>query len=87
MAETLHELKTWPEYFQAVWDCRKTFEVRKDDRGFRVGDRLLLREWSPEGGYTGRQLTARVRYVLADFEGLAPGWVVMGITEGVCWRE
>jgi len=40
-----HALKTWPEYFQAVAERGKTFEVRKADRPFKVGETLLLQEW------------------------------------------
>lgn len=35
-----HEIKLAEKYWQAV-DCgEKTFEVRKDDRGYEVGDEL-----------------------------------------------
>jgi hypothetical protein len=43
----LHELKCWPEFFQAILDDRMRFNLRRDDRDFRVGDRLLLKEWDP----------------------------------------
>lgn len=42
---TTHALKTAPEHFQALMDGTKTAELRKDDRGFAVGDVLLLCEW------------------------------------------
>lgn len=60
-----HELKTWPSYFQAVLDGRKTFEARKNDRDFRVGDNLKLREWIPDAGrYSGREVEVHVSYML-----------------------
>jgi len=45
---TMHELKTWPEYFAEVIAGTKTFEIRKNDRGFKVGDMLALYEWCPQ---------------------------------------
>jgi hypothetical protein len=61
----VHELKTWPFYFSAVWDGRKTFELRKtDDRHFKEGDELVLREYNPMGGYTGRKICCTVGFVM-----------------------
>lgn len=34
----LHELKIEKQFADAVLDGRKTFEVRKNDRGFNAGD-------------------------------------------------
>jgi Domain of unknown function (DUF3850) len=42
-----HDLKTWPRFFEAVASGAKPFEWRKDDRDYRVGDILNLREWAP----------------------------------------
>ena len=43
-----HELKIWPQYFRAVQDGIKTFEVRVNDRGFQKGDTVKLMEYDPE---------------------------------------
>ena len=47
-----HDLKIKPEYFTAIADGRKTFEVRYNDRGFHVNDTLRLMEHTGEE-YTG----------------------------------
>lgn len=72
---TWHELKTWPEFFEAVRDGRKPFEYRFNDRDYQVGDGLHLREWAPLidddrpedanfGTYTGRDLARIVTFVM-----------------------
>jgi hypothetical protein len=43
----VHELKCWPEYYDAIADGRKRFELRMDDRRFAVGDILVLEKWKP----------------------------------------
>jgi hypothetical protein len=63
---TRHELKCWPEYFEEIWQYRKTFEMRHNDRDFQVGDLLYLREWDPKTKeYTGREIMRRNTYQLA----------------------
>lgn len=42
-----HELKIWPVFFAAVRNGTKPFEVRRDDRKFEPGDRLVLQEFEP----------------------------------------
>lgn len=75
-----HELKTWPQYFQAVWNGTKTFEVRLNDRNFEVGDMLVLLEWDPESNeWTGSGVCKRVTYVLDAAEFVKEGFVVMGL--------
>lgn len=60
----IHELKTWPEFFEKLLTGEKTFEIRKNDRGFIVGHVLHLREWNPTNLYTGRALWFRVTYLM-----------------------
>lgn len=83
-----HELKTDPIHFEAITDGRKRFELRKDDRpgGFMAGDRLHLREFDRVGtkGYTGRESWESVAYVLRYHEGLASGYVILGLEPAAC---
>jgi len=85
-----HELKCHPAPFAAVMRGEKTFEFRKDDRGFEVGDKLKLREWIPEKtdigvgriettGYTGLSEDFIVTYKLAGRFGVPEGYCVLGI--------
>lgn len=76
-----HFLKTLPRFFDAVYSGAKTFEVRRDDRGFQVGDELVLLEWDAHAEvFTGRRLDHVVGYILRGEEwGLAPGYVVLSL--------
>lgn len=73
------EVKTLPEFFWAQALDLKPFEVRYNDRDYRVGDILWQREWSPYGGYTGRALVRSISYVLADPAYCKEGFVVLGL--------
>jgi len=75
-----HDLKTWPEFFEAVEAGKKTFEVRFNDRGYKVGDVLRLREWSPQTQvYSGRETKQLVTYTMSDRFGVDPDWIIMGM--------
>src|ERR1043166_3715297 len=65
IGQTVHELKCWPQFFRAIEEGRKTHDLRRsDDRRFRVGDQLLLREYDPSSGtYTGRTLSVEITYI------------------------
>lgn len=39
----VHELKIQQDYYENVFNGRKTFELRKNDRGFQVGDLIQFR--------------------------------------------
>ncbi|MDD5031986.1 MAG: DUF3850 domain-containing protein [Patescibacteria group bacterium] len=59
------EKKIWPEYFQAISDGRKKFDLRLADFKIGEGDILVLREWDPKKKeYTGRSLEKEAKYIL-----------------------
>lgn len=79
---TLHELKTWPEYFRATLSGLKKFEIRKNDRKFKVGDTLILFEFDPKERkrkYTGRHIRCKIIYLLDDPKFIKEGFIVMSI--------
>jgi len=71
-----HELKILPQYFEAVNSGRKNFEIRKNDRDYHVGDKLILKEFN--GDYTGRECERFVSYIFSGF-GLEEGYVVLSL--------
>jgi len=81
ITEMIHELKTWNEYFEEVFMGHKTFEIRKNDRDFKKGDTLILKEWDNfRETFTGRKLARTVTYVFEGGSfGLEKGFVVMSI--------
>lgn len=74
----VHRMKILPTYFRAV-KCRvKQFELRKNDRDYKVGDTVIMREWN--GEYTGREITITIKYVLKGCpeHGLMNGYCIFG---------
>ena len=47
----VHELKILPEYYKAQKAGKKNFEIRKNDRDYKVGDKLVLKEYDPKDIY------------------------------------
>lgn len=75
-----HELKCWPGPFSAMMDWSKPWEIRKNDRGYKVGDILHLREWCPtRKEYSGACLDRRVTFILDGGFGLEPGYICMTV--------
>lgn len=75
-----HALKTVPPFFKDVVDGKKTFEVRKNDRLFKVGDKLLLQEFHGDK-YTGQEWEGHITYILDSSDFCKKGFVIMGISD------
>lgn len=74
----VHKLKTWSEYFSPIHKGDKTFDLRVNDRDYQDGDILLLQEWNEHTGFTGREITVVVTYLLhGGMFGLVEGYVIM----------
>ncbi|HYF89021.1 DUF3850 domain-containing protein [Azospirillum sp.] len=78
-APRIHELKADPTPFSDLVSGRKRAEVRRDDRGFQVGDKLFLCEFDRKAQtYSGRQCCARVTHIQRGY-GLPEGLVVLSV--------
>lgn len=79
-----HALKTWPVHFEAIESGIKNYEIRKDDRPFKVGETLLLQEWNNEKKeYTGKEIKKVISHILRDAPefGLKNGFAILGLKE------
>jgi hypothetical protein len=72
-----HVLKTRTEYFNAIIDGRKTFEIRNNDRDFKPGDAIRLKEIDANEDATGRSCWRVISYI-SEYEQQA-GFVVLGL--------
>lgn len=78
----VHELKTSPESFAAITAGSKRVDLRLDDRDYRAGDKLVLDEFDPATGPTGRFVVRWVTHVqLGDQFGLAQGYVALSLSD------
>lgn len=79
MKEKVHELKILIPFFVAVQNGSKTFELRKNDRNYFVGDVLILKEYNERTGeFTGRIIPKKVTYIFYGGEyGLEEGYCIL----------
>lgn len=75
-----HVLKIKDEYYEAVASGFKRFEIRKDDRGYQVGDTIRFTDLD---GNQRRGVWA-ITYILRDCPqyGLKEGYAILGIDNG-----
>ena len=75
----IHELKLQQPFFDDVFFNRKDFEVRKNDRDFKIGDRLKLVEYPSDKP---RFVLKDIKYILQGGQyGIEKGYVVLGLKD------
>lgn len=81
-----HVLKLDSKYYDASLTNAKTFEIRKNDRKFKVGDIIKLvevnselRDESNPVGSTERAHYKVITYILDDAKYLRDGYVCLGL--------
>ncbi len=80
MKNKTHHLKTWRKPYKDIDDRIKSFEVRKNDRDYKVGDSLWLYEWDQKKEqYTGSRTLVTITYIMQGVFGLPDEICVMGI--------
>ena len=79
---TRHQLKLNTKYFDAVQNGVKSFEVRKHDRNYQIGDTLDMLEVFDDGVIGARMFRMTIVFMLThdDFpEGICEGYCVLGV--------
>lgn len=74
----VHTIKIAKMYYEDVKSGKKSFELRKNDRGYKQGDILRMLEYA-EGEWTGREMVVEVTYLLEDYAGLEEGYCIMAL--------
>jgi ASC-1-like (ASCH) protein len=77
-----HELKIVEPYYTAVSTGKKTFEIRRNDRDFKIGDRLILSPYDPALAMyeSGKPTLIKEITYITDYAQKS-GFVVMSIIE------
>lgn len=79
-----HDIRIEREFFNQICLNIKTFEIRRNDRDFSVGDSVKLKEFHDERE-TGAFLIIVITYI-TDYE-QKDGYVVFGFIRASCAEE
>lgn len=74
----VHQIRLSAQYFDDVCSGKKSFEFRKNDRNYKVGDILEMMEFK-EGRNTGRMVKVLVTYLLDGYTGMEDDYCIMSI--------
>jgi hypothetical protein len=78
----VHYLKTLTPFFNDIVSGIKTFEVRKNDRYYEVGDTLILEDFDPDTQkYKRGWVSKQIIYKLDDRQFVKEGYVILGMQD------
>ena len=75
--EKTHDIKLAATWYNDVHSGKKKFELRKNDRDYKVGDKLIMHEVC-DGMETGRLIKAKIVYMLEEYKGLEESYCILG---------
>lgn len=71
-----HHVKIEEQYYEDIENGLKRFEIRKNDRDYKVDDVIILKEIDGDGNFTRRLHTAAITYISKYKQ--RPGYIVFG---------
>lgn len=78
MARVIHELKISPNFFNDILLKGKNFEIRFNDRDFKCGDVVILKEFEGDK-YLSGIIQCEIAYILENYTGLERDYVILGL--------
>ena len=79
----IHELKIKDNYYEEIVLGKKKFELRKNDRDYKVGDLITFQVVMEDGRTYSSHLLYQIVYILENVPeyGLQEGYCILGIEE------
>lgn len=74
--QKIHQIRLASQYFDDVCSGKKSFEFRKNDRNYKVGDIIEMTEFK-DGKNTGRMVRVIVTYFLDGFTGMEDDYCIL----------
>lgn len=77
-----HLVKLWPIFYDPIANGELTGCLRKDDRGFKVGDGLVMQEFLPTiKQFTKRFIEARITFIIRhqDLPDVPEGYCILSL--------
>lgn len=86
MTARTHHVKSWTEFYAAI-NGGQPFDIRNNDRKYKIGDTIVFKEWDTDKGrFTGNECQREITHLIqgggtgsiAPLHGLARNYVVLG---------